>query len=323
MTNLRSSASRLSLDCIQEAAKVIDPVFRDTPQFISEPLSQHVGMRVLCKVECLNPIRSFKGRGASYFLHCAGPDAGPLVAASAGNFGQGLAYAMRQRGRSLILFAATTANPLKVERMRALGADVRLVGDDFDAAKAAARAFAERKQFPFVEDGREPAITEGAGTIAVELCRWPDPIAAVLVPVGNGALINGIGCWMKAHAPDCLIIGVCAERAPCMALSWRAGQVKETPDAATIADGIAVRVPVPEAVTEMVRTVDDMVLVSEDHLRTAVRLLHEEVGLVVEPAGAAGLAAVLQFQNRWAGQLVAIPIGGGNVAPEEVRAWLA
>lgn len=319
MTNV----SRLSLERIQEAATVIDPIFRDTPQFISEPLSQRLGLRVLCKVECLNPIRSFKGRGASYFLHCAGPDTRPLVAASAGNFGQGLAYAMRQRGRSLILFAATTANPLKVERMRALGADVRLVGDDFDAAKAAARAFADQHQMPFVEDGREPAIAEGAGTIALELCRWPDPIAAVLVPVGNGALINGIGCWMKAHAPACRTIGVCAERAPCMALSWRAGQVKETPHAATIADGIAVRVPVPEAVAEMVRTVDDMVLVREDRLREAMRLLHQEVGLVVEPAGAAGLAAALQFQDRWAGQLVAILIGGGNVTSEEVRAWLA
>lgn len=275
---------------VREAATIIDPVFYHTPQFISEALFHRVGLRLLCKVECNNPIRSFKGRGTAYFLHGQSSDLGPLVAASAGNFGQGLAYAARQRGRRVILFASTTANPLKVQRMQALGIEVRLVGEDFDAAKAAARAFAETNQLLFVEDGREPAIAEGAGTIALELCRWPEPIGAILVPVRNGALINGISCWMKAHAPACQVIGVCATQAPSMADSWRAGQVRETASAQTIADGIAVRVPVPEAVAGMAHTVDDMVLVTEERLWEAMRLLHQELGLVVEPAGAAGLA---------------------------------
>jgi len=320
---MADSSSCLSLDRIREAATVIDPVFRDTPQFISESLSRRLGARLLCKVECVNPIRSFKGRGTAYFLHRAVPGGDPLVGASAGNFGQGLAYAARQRSRPVILFAATTANALKVQRMQALGADVRRVGDDFDAAKAAARAFAEANRLIFVEDGREPAIAEGAGTIALELCRWPESIGAVLVPVGNGALINGIGRWMKTHAPACRVIGVCAARAPSMADSWRVRQARETASAETIADGIAVRVPVAEAVAEMAHTVDDMVLVSEERLLEAMRLLHQEMGLVVEPAGAAGLAAALDLRERLAGQLVAVPICGGNLTTEQLRSWLS
>src|SRR5262249_23362347 len=142
MTKHDPSQSRILLERIEEAAEVIAPVFRDTPQFVAESLSARLGVRVLCKVECLNPIRSFKGRGTDYFLYRDRLQTGPIVSASAGNFGQGLAYAARQRKRPVVLFAATSANPLKVQRMRALGADVRLAGHDFDAAKAEARAFA-------------------------------------------------------------------------------------------------------------------------------------------------------------------------------------
>jgi threonine dehydratase len=132
--------SRLSLERIEEAARVIDPVFSDTPQFLVEPLSERLGLRIICKVEICNPIRSFKGRGADYFLYQLSGKPRGLVCASAGNFGQGLAFASRKRGISLTVFASENVNPLKLERMRQLGAEVRLRGTDFDAAKDAARA---------------------------------------------------------------------------------------------------------------------------------------------------------------------------------------
>jgi threonine dehydratase len=314
--------TRLSLDRIHEAAAVIDPVFCNTPQFVSDGLSQRLGMRILCKVECLNPIRSFKGRGTSYWCYADFQPPGPIVTASAGNFGQGLAYASRQLGHSLIVFVATNANGYKVEAMRRLGADVRFAGGDLDGAKCAARAFAHRHGYRFVEDGREPALAEGAGTIALELSRWPEAIDAVLVPVGNGALINGIGCWMKAHAPSCRVVGVCAMGAPAMAESWKARQIRETVTVNTIADGIAVRVPVPEALAEMARAVDEVVLVSDENLREAMCLLHDELALAVEPAGAAGIAACLALREKLAGRLVAVPICGSNLSPEQVRQWL-
>src|SRR5262245_14168478 len=134
--------SRLSLTRIEEAARVIDPVFLRSPQFVSDAVNAELGLRLLCKVECVNPIRSFKGRGADYFVRCLGSTQETLVTASAGNFGQGMAYACRTRDVPLIVFAAKTASHFKVNQMRALGADVRLVGVDFDDAKKAAREFA-------------------------------------------------------------------------------------------------------------------------------------------------------------------------------------
>jgi threonine dehydratase len=314
--------SAISVERIGEAYALIPRIFRDSPQFVDEGLSRQLGFRVLCKVECINPIRSFKGRGAWYLLARGGRSSEPLVAASAGNFGQGLAYAARECGQPLVIFAAATADPAKVARMRALEAEVRLAGADFDAAKEEARRFAEQRGLAFIEDGREPAIAEGAGTIALELCRWSQPIDAVIVPVGNGALIGGIGRWMRAHASGCRVIGACAEGAPAMAQSWRSGRLCTTDRAATAADTIAVRIPVPEALSEMRATVDEMVLVSEDRLREAVRLLHRELGLVVEPAGAASLAVAIQEASRYRDRLVAVVISGGNLAPSLMRDWL-
>jgi threonine dehydratase len=324
MSDSHTGPTRISLDRIIEASDVIAPVFRNTPQFVPESLSARIGVQVLCKVECVNPIRSFKGRGADYFLYRnSNQDTTPLVAASAGNFGQGLAYAARARKRPVILFAATNANPLKVERMRAFGADVRLAGNDFDAAKAVARDFAGSHGFCFVEDGRESAIAEGAGTIAVEICRWPERPEVIFVPVGNGALINGVGRWLKAHAPECRVIGVCAAGAPAMAESFRTGSVRSTSSVDTIADGIAVRIPVPEALAEMADCVDEVILVGEERLLEAMRLIYDEMGLVTEPAGVAGLAAILDVRASLAGQFVATPICGGNLTPEQIGRWLA
>jgi threonine dehydratase len=313
--------SALSLENIAEAARVIDPVFLRSPQFISESLSARLGFPLLCKVECINPIRSFKGRGTNYLLHKLGPTKETLVAASAGNFGQGLAYAARARGVPVVLFAAENANPLKVDRMRAFGADVRLAGADFDAAKQAARQYAARPGHRFIEDGRESAIAEGAGTIGMELAAWPQKVDTLFVPVGNGALIAGVGRWFKAVSPQTQIVGVVAAEAPAMQLSWRSHRVVTTERAETIADGIAVREPVPEALEEMASVVDDMISVREAELREAMRLAFHELGLVVEPAGAAGLAAASLFRDQFRGQLVATILCGGNVIIEKYLRW--
>src|SRR5258706_1269730 len=286
---------RLSLARIELAATLIDPLFRDTPQYDCEPLSQELGAALTLKIETITPLRSFKGRGSDFFAHehAARLAGRTLVCASAGNFGQAMAWVCRARGWPLVVFASTAANPLKIERMRSLGAEVRLAGADFDAAKQEALRFCEEGAACFVEDGREAAIAEGAGTIARELLS-SQRFDTLLVPLGNGALLTGVGRWTKAHAPQVRVIGVSAAGADAMAASWRAGACIERERAETIADGIAVRVPVPEAVIDMQGTVDDVLLVSEDAIRRAMRLLFVHAGLVVEPAGAAGVAAVLE-----------------------------
>lgn len=303
----------LSPDRIAEAARVIHPGFLGTPQYLDPALSRRLGGETVVKVETLNPIRSFKGRGADYFVRGVSPGR-TVVCASAGNFGQAMAHVAAARGIDVVVFAATTANATKVARMRELGADVRLTGDDFDAAKDAARAYAANdRSRMFVEDGREPAIAEGAGTIAVELA--PLGVGTLLVPVGNAALISGIGAWTRAHAPGTRVVGVCAEGAPAMAESWRAGHAVATRTAATSADGIAVREPIDVSVDWMCAYADDVLLVDEAHIAEALRVVRDTVGVLAEPAGVAGVAATLQHGFP-EGDGMATIITGGNLSSE-------
>jgi threonine dehydratase len=308
---------------IEAAAALIDPLFLDTPVVRSEALDRVLGCELRLKVETLTPIRSFKGRGASWLLHRLGGDAAPgLVCASAGNFGQGLAHAARGRGVGATVFAAVNANPLKVEAMRGFGAEVRLEGRDFDAAKAAGRAFAAATGRPFVEDGLHPAIAEGAGTIALEMAAAGALGDTILVPLGNGSLVNGTGAWIKARHPATRVVAVVAAGAPAMAQSWRLGRPVETPTTATIADGVAVRVPVPEALAVMRATVDEVLEVDEAAILGAMRLVFRTLGLVVEPAGAVGLAALVADPGRYNRQQVATVLCGGNVTDAQARDWL-
>ncbi len=280
-------------------------------------------MRLVLKVETVNPIRSFKGRGTDFLVSGLPAGSPMLVCASAGNFGQGMAYAARKRSLPLVVFAAEKANRLKLDRMRELGADVRLAGRDFDDAKQHARAFADETGARYIEDGREPAIAEGAGTIAVELGRWPHAFDFALIPLGNGALLSGIATWMKATSPVTRRIGICAAGAPSMALSLQHGMPESTESVATIADGIAVRVPVPEALADLAGAVDEVLLVDDQALIAGMQLVFRQHGLVVEPAGVAGLAAAITFRERFQGASLVTPLCGGNLTAEQIREWLS
>ena len=317
-------AHRLSLDNIADAARRIDPVFLHSPQYECEALSHSLGCSLSLKLETANPIRCFKGRGADYFLArvVADGDQRPMVCASAGNFGQALAYACRKHGRHLVVYASVHANALKIARMRELGAQVRQHGEDFDAAKAAAREYCEAHGAWLVEDGREASISEGAGSIAVELLARHDALDAVLVPLGNGAMLSGIARWLKAASPATRVIGVSSTGADAMARAWRSGEIVALDRVDTIADGIAVRVPIPEAVADMGGIVDEVVLVEDHHIINAMGALFEHAGLLVEPAGAAGLAAILADSGRFAGQRLATVLCGGNLSREQIRQWL-
>jgi threonine dehydratase len=302
----------LSLERIERAAREINPVFQDSPQFFDEELCQALGNRVLVKVETANPLRSFKGRGADFFVR--GLDARThLVCASAGNFGQALAYAACNRGMKVDVFAAEDVNPMKVKRMESFGARVILRGASFDRAKIAAKEHAAQStERIFVEDGDEPAISEGAGTIGIELLK-AGQLDAIVVPVGDGALITGIGRWVKEFAPHTKLIGVCPTGAPAMLESWKAGKVVSTEKAETIADGISVRVPVATSVRRMTALVDDIVLVSDAEMLDSMRLAIKTLGLVLEPSGAAGLAAIRK--GLIPGEKVATILTGGNIHP--------
>ena len=310
---------RVTTTGIARAAQGISPVFLNTPLVQHHDLDAWLGAKIALKVESLGPLRSFKGRGGDWFMKQR-TARGPVCAASAGNFGQALAWAARGAGESCTIFASMHASPLKLARMRALGATVIQSGDDFDAAKEAARDHAQESGIEFVEDGKALAITEGAGSIAVELANAVT-LDTLLVPLGNGALLAGVATWMKAASPCTRIVGVVAEGAPAMMRALTGIQVDQTVPVSTIADGIAVRVPVPEAVDDLRALPDDLVAVPEDAIVAAMRGLIAHSGLIVEPAGAVGVAAVLSAPHGSFGERVGTILCGANVTTAQLSEW--
>lgn len=310
---------RVSAAGIARAAQGISPVFLHTPIVEHDDLDAWLGARISCKVESLGPLRSFKGRGGDWFMRRR-TATGPVCAASAGNFGQALAWAARAAGEACTVFASVNASPLKLARMRALGATVIQDGTDFDAAKDAARAYAKAHTIEFVEDGQSLAITEGAGSIAVELANAV-ALDTLLVPLGNGALLAGVATWMKAVSPTTRVVGVVAEGAPSMMRALTGIQVDLTTPVNTVADGIAVRVPVTEAVDDLRGLADDYVAVPENAIVAAMRGLISHAGLIVEPAGAVGIAALLNAPHGVYGERVGTILCGGNVTTEQLNAW--
>ncbi|MCZ9349087.1 threonine ammonia-lyase [Streptomyces mutabilis] len=306
---------------IEKAVQVIDPVFLNTPQYLDEQLCRALGGRaVTVKVETANPVRSFKGRGADLMLSTLVPGT-PVMCASSGNFGQAVAYAGRARGMPVEVFVPETVNPAKRERMETFGARVIAAGTDGTSAREAAAAHAERHpERVYLQDGLQAAIAEGAGTIGVELSRGASGGAGfdtVVLPVGDGALVNGVARWMKEHAPGTRIVGVNAEGAPSMRQSLGAGRAVSIDHARTFADGIAVRSPLEASVRRARILVDEIVLVTDEAIAAAMELAARTLGIVLEPAGAAGLAAIAE--GAVPGDRLVTVLTGANPRPEQVR----
>lgn len=301
----------------------IDPAFLDTPQFEPAPLSEALGCSVVLKVETLNPVRSFKGRGTETVMAGLSREGRypAAVCASAGNLGQALAYSGARRGIPVTVFAAETASPVKVDRMRSLGATVHLEGDDIEVPRVLARAYAESEGSYLVEDSLDLATCEGAATIGLELASSGVRFDAVLLALGGGALASGVGYVMRCLSPGTQVIAIQPVGAPAMALSWRKRAVVTTDTVDTIADGVAGRYPIPEVLDDLLEVVDDVVLVDEDSIKDGMRHLFELGGLVVEPSAALGVAAILEARDRFRDLTVATIVCGSNISPTDFRRW--
>jgi threonine dehydratase len=315
---------RLELARVLAARDAIDPVFVNTPQYECGPLSDALGCRVVLKVETLNPVRCFKGRGTETVLARleADGEADAVVCASAGNLGQALAFSARRRGMKVTVVASSAANPLKIDRMRALGADVMLVDGEIEAALETAGRYAEETGAFLVEDSLDIGTCEGAATIGVELSELPGELDAVLISLGAGAMATGVGFALKNLRKPTEVVCVQPEQAPGMTLAFRAGRPVEVGRPATIADGVAGRYVIPEVLDDLSSVADDAVLVSEDAIIEGMRLLYLHAGLVVEPAAALGVAAILEGRGRFGGRTVATILCGSNVTPADFARWV-
>jgi threonine dehydratase len=282
------------------------------------PASLAAGRRVYLKREDAHELGAFKWRGALPTL-TAYRDGGAhaLVTASTGNHGAATAWAAQRLGLRAIVYVPVDVSRTKLELLEAHGAEVRLVGADLDDAKDEAVAEARRGGLPFFEDGAEPAQFEGYGTIADELVdQLGEPPAAVVIPVGNGALLIGIGRALERRSPTTLRVGVVSSAAPTMALSFEAGRAVDS-GCTTFADGLAVRVAIPSAVDALTGAADRMLQVSERELAYAIGA-YARAGIRAEGAGAASLAALPRVDAE--GPIVLV-VSGRNIDDElHVRA---
>ena len=275
------------------------------------PASIARGREVWLKREDVHELGAFKWRGALPTLEGFGSDA--VVTASTGNHGAATAWAARRLGMRAIVYVPERTSRTKLERMRELGAEVRQIGRDLDVAKEAAKAQAEEAGLPFFEDGAETAQFEGYRSIARELLeQMPREPAAVVVPVGNGALMAGIGLELRDRAPAVRRVAVVAAAAPVMAMSHEAREAVPCDRCATFADGLAVRVAIPLAVETLLPLVDEYLRVPERAIAAAVGD-YARAGLRVEGSAGAPLAALDQVDVD--GPVVLI-VTGSNIDEE-------
>jgi threonine dehydratase len=312
-----------SLSHVFEARRRIGPYLRRTALHRYPSLDAVAGAEVWVKHENHQPIGAFKVRGGVNLVSqlTENERRNGVISASTGNHGQSIAYAARLFGVRAIICVPHGANPTKLESMRALGAEIVTVGRDFDDAREHCEVLAEREGYRYIHSGNEPLLITGVATETLEIIEDQPLVDAIVVPVGGGSGAAGACIVAKATRPSVEVIAVQSEAAPTAFRSWASGTLVEVPTT-TLAEGLATRTAFALPQQIMRRMLDDFVLVSEDELRTATRIMIEKTHNLVEPAGAAALAAVIRERARFAGKKVAVICSGGNVSPAQLRELL-
>jgi len=316
----------VTLDDIERAMRVIRERLAPTPLISTPLLTERAGCEVFVKLENTQSIGSFKIRSALNLLSGMAPAdrARGVVTATTGNHGRSIAFAALQHGVCCTVFVPRGNSPAKNAAIEALGAQVIEAGHDYDAAKIAAEKHAAQTGAYMVQQGRDPAMIAGAGTIALEMLAQADgPLDAVFVPVGAGSIAAGMAVAIKALSPATRVIGVCAENAPAMHHAWHTGEYRPFAATETLADGLAVRVPVEMTLEIMRALLDGVVLVSEREMQDAIRAYAETVHQMAEGAAAAALAAAIRHGQAFAGKRVGVVLTGGNIDPARLMSALA
>jgi threonine dehydratase len=308
-------ASLVTEDSIEQAARAGEGVVRETPIITTRTLSERAGTRVVLKAENLQGTGSFKLRGAMAKIAALGDaTARGVVCGSAGNHAQAVAYAALSRGVPCEVFMPEAAPIAKADAVQALGATLHLEGRSVDDAVAAARARAAEAGMQFIHPFDDPDVISGQGGVGLELLRQVPDMARVVVPVGGGGLISGIAVAIRSARPDVEIIGVQVEACAPFAASLEAGEPVAVDSVRTIADGIAVKRPGEITLKLIDAFVKELVVVGEDQVAEAMVFMMERSKLVVEGAGAVGVAALLA--GRLAGPVdgtTVLVLSGGNV----------
>ncbi|MBO0771720.1 MAG: threonine/serine dehydratase [Actinobacteria bacterium] len=301
------------------ARERIAPYLRPTPLYRYPALDDLAGAQLRVKHENHQPVGAFKVRGGVNLVSQLSPDdrRRGVIAASTGNHGQSVAYAANLFGVRALVCVPEQANPVKVESMRALGAEVIGHGRDFDEAREHCQQLAARDGYRYIHSGNEPALIAGVATCTLEILAERPDTEVIVVPVGGGSGAAGACIVAKAVRPAIEVIGVQAAAAPAAYRSWQARALVEDVND-TLAEGLATRTAFELPQRILWQLLDDFVLVSEDELTDATRVMIEKTHSLTEPAGAAALAAVLGGRERFAGRNAAVVCSGGNISPAQL-----
>ena len=309
---------------VLDARRQIRPYLEPTPLRRYPALSALTGAPTWVKHENFQATGAFKIRGGLNLVSRLTDEERlrGVIAASTGNHGQSIAYAARTFGVRAIICAPISANRLKVASMRELGAEVILHGTDFDEAREQCEQLASQHGYRYVHSGNEPLLIAGVGTHTVETFESQPDLEVLIVPIGGGS--GAAGACIAAHAIDHAVevIGVQSEQAPAAYRSWQQRRLT-TADNTTMAEGLATRTAFDLPQRILRELLADFVLVSDDEIRAAVRLMIERTRTLVEPAGAAPLAAAIKLRDRLQGRRLALVCSGANITPEQLQAVLS
>ncbi len=314
---------RPELADVLKAQTVLRRHLAPTPLHNYPVLDAATGAEVWVKHENYLPIGAFKLRGGINFMAQLPEEQRKqgVVTASTGNHGQSVAYAARLFGVKAVIVVPENANPVKLEAMRANGADVRLVGSDFEEAKRHGESVAVEEGLRFLSSGDEPALIAGVATHTLEILQEKPDIEAIIVPVGGGSGASGAALVAKSVNPKIRTVAVCAEESPAGFLTWRDRAWREAPNR-TAAEGLATGAPFMLPQSILWDLLDDFVTVSEVEMFAAVRMYLEKAKTLAEPAGASPLAALLRLGDELSGKRVALILSGGNISPQQLRSVL-
>ena len=301
------------------ARRRIAPYLRPTPLYRYPALDAMTGALVWVKHENHQPVGAFKVRGGVNLISQLSADERRrgVIAASTGNHGQSVAWAADLFGVRAVICMPERANPVKVESMQALGAEVIFHGSDFDEAREHCEEQAAQGGYRYIHSGNEPALIAGVATCTLEILEDRPDTEVIVVPVGGGSGAAGACVVATAVRLSVQVIGVQSEAAPAAYRSWQAGTLVED-TTSTFAEGLATRTAFELPQRILRELLDDFVLVSEEALKAATRVMIEKTRNLVEPAGAAALAAVLDVPGRFADRKVALICSGGNISPAQL-----
>jgi threonine dehydratase len=310
---------------VLKAQPVVGRYLPRTPTYCYPGLSTFIGCELFIKHENHLPIGAFKVRGGINFMaSLAEKDRQRgVITATRGNHGQSIAYAARLFGAKAVVVVPRGNNPEKNAAMAAWGAEVIEQGRDFDEAREHVSTLVTTHGYRYLHPANEPLLIAGVGTYALELFADAPSLDAVIVPIGLGSGICGTALVRERISPKTKVIGVQAERAPAVYLSWKEKRLVSTASADTFADGLATRVPAEMTQNLINQKVDEIVTVSEQEMASAIRLLLFHTHNLAEGAGAASLAAAVKLRAQLTGQRVAIILSGGNIDAATLRRVLA